>query len=378
MFSSSFLSTIRSMLVAIGLIVGCAYITVLIFSSSEYTTARNIESLPTIMPFQFREYKLPEGDDDKESVPVVPHLLSQQTMDRIKKYVFFIGHPHSGHSIVGAIIDSHPHVVLAHEADIFTKVRIWKECDRKKIFKTIWNTARTGKSLQRQTRKGYTLTIDNLYQGTYQDYIDVIGDKKGGTTTALLYHYPEQWGNVYHRLKAAVNLPIKVFHVIRNPYDNIASLVLAKYSSASEGNDFGKLRVSNETNSIDSQLIDKVIENYFGLFQAIETAKQKYNLNMLQVYGSDLVADPKITISKLFKFLEVSVSDELVDVCSRKVFEEDSKLRYKIQWQDEHISTIKKQIKKFSNLKRNPRRNQLSMQRKDLVTLALQSCNNGM
>ena len=37
----------------------------------------------------------------------------------IKFYVFFVGVARSGHSIVGAVLDSHPHIVISHELNVF-------------------------------------------------------------------------------------------------------------------------------------------------------------------------------------------------------------------------------------------------------------------
>ena len=294
--------------------------------------------------------KIPQSDQYKQNDAVVPDLLTQQTIEKIKKFSFFLGHPHSGHSIVGTIIDSHPHIVMAHEADIFSRVQKWKECNKTTIFNTIWKTVRTGTILQEQTLKGYNLTIDKSYQNTFQDYIDVIGDKKGGWTAQVLLGNPGQWETVYNRIRTAVNLPMKVFHVIRNPYDNVASKVLCDYSGDLKL--CGKLRVSNKTYAVNSRAIDNYIRNYFEVFQAIENAKQEYKLDVLEVHGSDLVANPKKSIGGMFDFLGVSVSDELLNICSKKVFPKESKLRYKIKWQDEQISTVKEYMQNFANLKR--------------------------
>lgn len=52
----------------------------------------------------------------------------------------------------------------------------------------------------------------------------VIGDKKGGRTTRLLASNNNLLGN----MSKTVNLPIKIIHVVRNPFDNIATMVLRK------------------------------------------------------------------------------------------------------------------------------------------------------
>ena len=35
----------------------------------------------------------------------------------IGSFLMFVGHPRSGHSLVGALIDAHPNAVVAHELD---------------------------------------------------------------------------------------------------------------------------------------------------------------------------------------------------------------------------------------------------------------------
>lgn len=52
----------------------------------------------------------------------------------------------------------------------------------------------------------------------------MIGDKKGGRTTQLLELNKETLLNISRTVK----LPIKMIHMVRNPFDNIATMVLRK------------------------------------------------------------------------------------------------------------------------------------------------------
>ena len=36
--------------------------------------------------------------------------------------MFSVGHAHSGHSIVGSLMDSHPRIVISDEYDLFTEL----------------------------------------------------------------------------------------------------------------------------------------------------------------------------------------------------------------------------------------------------------------
>ena len=48
----------------------------------------------------------------------------------------------------------------------------------------------------------------------------MIGDKKGGKSTLRLGERPE----LLDRLAATVAVPVKIIQVVRNPYDNIATM----------------------------------------------------------------------------------------------------------------------------------------------------------
>ena len=59
------------------------------------------------------------GKNDFKGAP----NLTKDVIDGIKTFVMFIGYPRSGHSIVGSLMDAHPHMVIANE---FLLLRNWK------------------------------------------------------------------------------------------------------------------------------------------------------------------------------------------------------------------------------------------------------------
>ena len=69
----------------------------------------------------------------------VKKKLSQSVIDHVKTFVFFIGHGHSGHSIVGSIMDSHPNMVIASEVDVFARLSDGSLVPTKaEIFNALW------------------------------------------------------------------------------------------------------------------------------------------------------------------------------------------------------------------------------------------------
>ncbi len=88
----------------------------------------------------------------------------------------FVGHPRSGHSLIGALLDAHPEIVIAHE---FNALRfIQSDCDRNQLFiKLLLRSRKFTKTGRRWN--GYKYTVPNQWHGCYRK-LKVIGDKKGG------------------------------------------------------------------------------------------------------------------------------------------------------------------------------------------------------
>ena len=299
-----------------------------------------------------RRQKGPNTSPNNSSVS-----LPRPVINGIKSVIVFIGHAHSGHSIVGSILDSHPHIVVSHELNLFQEMLLHPKWSKSDIFNALWQESVQSSTLGLRTeskkahRKGYTLSIPGLYQGTYESYIDVIGDKKGGTMGMMLTKSPEQWKRYYDMLKSVTGLPVKIFHVIRNPFDNIASTILIK-GKVNVSKSFKELKKEGSNYWINSSCIDKFTSKYFKRFQSIESAKVKYDLDVIEIHGIDLITDPKKVISDMCDYLQVSCSDHFISVCSKKIFPKESRTRYQLHWEDSQIESIQKRIEEFKNLHR--------------------------
>ena len=285
--------------------------------------------------------------------------LPQPVIDGVKYFVYFVGRSHSGHSIIGSMLDGHPHMIVAHEAKIFIQLKDNPErfTSKAAVFNELWgnsyNSCHSGGLRSSSSRdvknKGYTLQVKGLYQGSYVSHVDVIGDKSGGHTAALLSHNPLEWDKVIKQLKSLINIPFKIIYVIRNPFDNIASALLYK----SKSYHMSSVRRSNETFDIgrDKELTNQ-INRHFAVHKGIMNAKQQYNLDLLEVHVKDLVEHPDSTIMKLCDFLGVSCSDTYIQSCSDTLFKTESKTRYRVEWTKDLISKVENYILKYDNLLR--------------------------
>ena len=307
----------------------------------QYNNKDNTDSVPKGTP-------APDGTKKKfRSFRPLPSSV----IERVKTYVFFVGISRSGHSIVAALLDSHPHIVISNELDVFDCVLNDSSVSKSSLFNRIWNQSfRKARTTLHNTGKGYSLAIDGMYQGTYQSYVDVIGDKHGGRAAKAFLADDELFKNRLHKLRTLVKLPIKVIHVIRNPYDNIATIAIYRHFNQKRA-DISMAKKSNKTIRIKPELLDKATGYYFNLYRGAEVMRQQFNLDIMDVHGKDLIANPKVIINKMCDFLQASCSDDYLNIVSRKIFSSESKTRYNVVWPDEQISKIKENILKYDGLR---------------------------
>ena len=274
--------------------------------------------------------------------------LPQFVIDHVKTFVFFVGFGHSGHSIVASLMDSHPHVVISHELNLFWLLSQKKiRPSRHDIFNAIWkNSKQTISNGERAVnQKGYNLLVNGLYQGKYIDYIDVIGDKKGGVTTDMLMNQPKDWSSSCDTLKS-LNLTLKVILVLRNPYDTIASTILVSKCYKN----FSNIKEFNITQKISPKKINFAIKKYFIRHNAIVNAKKKYNLDIIEIHGKDLVFDPRGTILKLCDHIRVNCSNDYLEICENKIYKAEARTRQYMEWPDEQLKRVQQNIEKYDNL----------------------------
>ena len=310
--------------------------------------------------------------------------LEPAVIDGVKKFVLFVGYPHSGHSIVGTILDAHPHIVMAHEFMLFERSPIFSEPQSPNWTQNLFNVlyqdshldASNGTRLK--TNKGYSLSIDGLWQGRFDKHIDVIGDKSGGTVTNVFMFNKADFFFKYSALMSRLPVSIKVIHVMRNPFDMIATSAI--FSKIHKDRDilrnqekrnvntkfltkkkFARAKESIEKNTdiegkklvTDEFLMNKhtniTLDRISAVMEIIDYVREE---NVLTVHNSDLIQDPQTTIRRVCEFLEVGVNEDYLQRSSAKVFKSTSRTRDLVKWSPYLVSRVIKEMKQFALLDR--------------------------
>jgi hypothetical protein len=245
---------------------------------------------------------------------------TRAALAKLQGYLLFIGYPRSGHSLVGALLDAHPDMLVAHELDVlrFQSAGFDREQIAYLLMRNSALTAAAGRGWG-----GYDYSVPGQWQGRVRT-LRLLGDKKGGRTSELLARDPE----LLDELESLFEGRARFIHVLRNPFDCIATMAQKKPCSVSEaGETFFKLCEVNQ-----------------GLRARIGSERA------IDIRHEDMVLAPRETLRRLCRFLEVEAEDDYLEGCAAIVSPTPRASRHKVAWRRDEIAAVERQIEGFDFL----------------------------
>ena len=282
------------------------------------------------------------------SFPTVFTPLSQKDVNGVEKFVFFVGYPRSGHSIIGSMMDAHPDIVIAHEFMLFKK---WLDhpdlMNRSNLFNALYRDsyqdAKKGWRSSLKDEKGYSLDIASSWQGRFRQ-LRIIGDKSGGQTALMYSMSSKKTCQIYRELINTVKVPIHIIHVIRNPYDMIATGMLYKSSDVAGE----KRNVTKDHPHHDSELLLRKVRLFHSFASAVQGMIKNCHLtNILDIHHADHIKDPKGTLQRICDFLDLGCPEDYLQECDDKTYKQLLKTRELVLWNQKAHLMVQAIIKKF-------------------------------
>ncbi|MBW3641787.1 MAG: sulfotransferase [Actinobacteria bacterium] len=230
----------------------------------------------------------------------------------VNAYVMFVGASRSGHSLVGSLLNAHPNVVVAHQLHALRYVAAG--FNRLQLFGMILRTDQRYGRRGRISNKGrFHYSVPGQWQGRYTR-LRVVGDKRGASSTELLDQRPE----LLPRLRSVVGVPVRIIHVVRNPFDNISTMSVRFHVDLQEA-----------------------AERYFDLARAtaairVETGEGEW----LDLRHEDLVTDPESWLPVLCSLIGVDADERYVRDCASIVYRHPHQSRYEQPWTPELIEQV--------------------------------------
>ncbi len=238
----------------------------------------------------------------------------------VETFCLFIGHPRSGHTLVGSLLNAHPDVVISHELDVlrYADLRFRRNQLYHLILERDQEFSGAGSS-----KHEFDYKVPDEWQGRYRRLL-VIGDKRGNSSIRRLDKHPE----VLDRLRATVGVKVRIIHVVRNPFDNITTM--ARRAECG---------------------LDKAIQRYFRSCAGIVRVSEKAPKEVLGITHEGLVASPVSCLDKLCSFLGIEANKGYLEHCASVVYSSPRRTRGDGDWNRDRISRVEEQMAGFDFLR---------------------------
>lgn len=241
-------------------------------------------------------------------------------LEAVEMYCMFIGYPRSGHSLVGSLLDAHPDAVIANEADALRYVATG--FTRTQLYSLILDNARRYGPHREHV---YDYTVPGQWQGRFRT-IRVIGDKKGGRSTRRLARNP----SLLDRLRKRVGVPVRFIHVVRNPFDNIATIYLR---------------------TMQQRGLAAAVEEYLQLCATTAQLQHLDPAAVLEVRHEELLASPHRVLTDLSHFVGLDASAEFLDACASILFTAPNRTRAKAPWTPQLLAKVNDAVHRYDFLR---------------------------
>jgi hypothetical protein len=249
-------------------------------------------------------------------------LRERERFDEVRAYCMFVGIGRSGHSLVGTLLDAHRQAVIGHEVNALRHFEAG--LSRDEVYSLIIDNSRQF-TLDGFAPGGddYDRVVPNSWHGRFESLL-LIGDKRGGATTRRLRKSPE----LLDRVRQIVGVPIRVVHVLRNPYDNIASW---------------------KPNDADRTL-ERLMAEYFRACRTVARLEPILGDDLFHLRHEDLLAAPADRLTELCEFMGLDAGADYLADCASVVNPEPHRSRFNVGWPPEVRAEVQRRIGKFAFL----------------------------
>ena len=285
--------------------------------------------------------------------------LWEKSFDDVRVMLLTIGFPCSGSSLVGYLLTAHPSVVMADEPFIYRfrdalatyinningieleKTDCLYSADLNKIFNVVlsvdyvrWLGKKKENRFTKGERQNRYILVPNQYQGRFEA-LKVLGIKRSRSNVKGLLN--ESIFTTFKKRLEERGICFKFIFTVRNPYDMVGS----------------RARKLNKNKDCNQKLI-KTDAISFAEKWSEENMKILKQLDPRDVFVSkheEMVADPRLQLTKICEFVRVPVSPDYLDNCASCVDEKPSRGRFKFEWtskQKQKVASLIEQYDFFS------------------------------
>ena len=256
-----------------------------------------------------------------------PAKENQALFDAVHTYVMFVGIGRSGTTLIGSLLDAHPQIIIANQQSTlkYLQPRLFT---REQIYYLLLRNSQNAALCKRMGGGGYSYAVPNQWQGRFEK-LEVIGDKsKSAQAVSWLISSPKLLQNLAQLTQAR----IRMIHVIRNPYDTIATRSIRRHLS-----------------------LEKICREYFAISQKLQSlistieTHSEYDVQRIPVYLEDFIGHPETHLATICNSLGVEVDSSYLLNCAQ-IVQPPHKSRNDVSWDKKLKTEIRENLEKFSFL----------------------------
>ena len=250
-----------------------------------------------------------------------------------------IGFPGSGSSLVGYLLTAHPNMVVADEPFVYElrdllakyinningieleETDCLYSANLDKILNVVlsldyvrWLAAKKKLFAKRTRQKRYIL-VPNQYQGRFQT-LKVLGIKRSGENLRGLLN--ESTLTTFQKRLEERDICLKFILMVRNPYDMVGN----KTDKLNKNKDSSQKLIAPDAISY----VEELSEQNMRLLKLIDPQ------DIFVSRHEEMVADPRLQLTKLCEFVQVPVSPDYLDSCASCVHEKPNRRRFEFEW----------------------------------------------
>jgi hypothetical protein len=170
----------------------------------------------------------------------------------------------------------------------------------------------------------YSYFVPGQWQGRFEE-LRVVGDSDAGRTVRALAGDPTLLDRVRTDL---AGIELRFIHVVRNPYDNIATMMLRS-----------------------GRTFESALTRYFENWRLIEELRGRIGAESIAtVRHEELVTQPREVLAGLCRFLGVEPNEAHLAACEGILYSAPARSRASIDWTDDQRSRIERGIAEFAGL----------------------------
>ena len=157
----------------------------------------------------YRTTFIPPQYIDKNRLP--PNVING-----VKSFAIFVGFGRGGTTLVGALLDGHPNIVLGTDYQLFIEWPRWRSYhqDTTNLYTALYRYSVVfARYFRKNKAKGYSFDLQGGFNGRYNNSISVIGEKEAGSATVLYMKRHQHWMQTIRELQETVKVPIKAVQV---------------------------------------------------------------------------------------------------------------------------------------------------------------------